>query len=669
MRAFALCCAVLVAAQTSRLYAQGEGPAPLSLLDVPFISQSELLCGGAAAAMVLRYWGERGIAAESFADLVDRSAAGIRTDALVADLRRRGWAATGIEGDDPTLRAELARGRPVLALIEDRPSTFHYIVILAWHERGVVFHDPARAPFLVMSTGEFARRWRAADRWMAVVVPDKRPGLISREPGDISNPKSQTPNPNNPVSLTSPCDQLIAEGIRQAQSSDLEAAGRTLSSAIGCPAAMRELAGVRVLQKRWAEAADLASAAVAADERDAYAWKVLGTSRFVRNDRLGALAAWNHVGEPRLDLARFDGLTRTRHRVVERLVAVESGDVLTAGRFMRARRRLAELPSATSTRLEYLPVPSGLAELRGVVAERPLVPSGRLSLAAMGLSAAATRELRLTTGSVVGGGEQVSVAWRFWPRRPRVAIGVGAPAPWGGVWSVTAFSERQTFSVPVAPPAERTGARLRASDWLTGHLGWSVVAGVDEWAAGARYGTLGASLRFVSVDDRVEARIAADAWSGRTGFATGQAVVRARSSTDLRGVVVVAAAAVQGASDRAPLDLWWAGDTGHVRAALLRAHPALDEGRLRADRLGRTLAHGSLEAQRWWMIAGPVRAAAAAFGDMARTGHRVDGGGLGDVDVGFGARLAVTGMPGIFRIDVGRGLRDGATAVSFVYEP
>lgn len=668
MRAFALCCAVLVAAQPSHLYAQGEGPAPLSLLDVPYISQSELLCGGAAAAMVLRYWGERGIAAESFADLVDRSAAGIRTDALVADLRRRGWAATGIEGDDEAMRAELARGRPVLALIEDRPSTFHYIVILAWHERGVVFHDPARAPFLVMSTAEFDRRWRAADRWMAVVVPDKKPGVIE-EPSEISNPKSQTPNPNNRVSLTSPCDQLIAEGVRQAQSNDLEAAERTLSSAIGCPAAMRELAGVRVLQKRWAEAADLASAAVAADERDAYAWKVLGTSRFVQNDRLGALAAWNHVGEPRLDLLRFDGLTRTRHRVVERLVAVEGGDVLTAGRFMRARRRLAGLPSATSTRLEYVPVASGLAELRGVVAERPLVPAGRLSLAAVGLSAAATRELRLTTGSFAGGGEQVSVAWRFWPRRPRLAVGLDAPAPWGGVWNVHAFSERQPFSVPVAPPAERTGARLGASDWLTGHLGWSVAAGVDEWAAGERHATLGASLRFVSLDDRVDARIGADAWPGRAGFATGQAVVRVRSSTDLLGVVFVAAAAVQHASRRAPLDLWWAGDTGHVRAALLRAHPVLDEGRLRVDRLGRTLAHGSLEAQRWWVVRGPVRAAAAAFGDTGLTSHRFEGRAQGDVDVGFGVRLAVTGMPGIFRMDVARGLRDGATAVSVIYEP
>jgi hypothetical protein len=40
----------------------GAQPAPgVHLLDVPFMEQSEALCGGAAAAMVMRYWGARGV--------------------------------------------------------------------------------------------------------------------------------------------------------------------------------------------------------------------------------------------------------------------------------------------------------------------------------------------------------------------------------------------------------------------------------------------------------------------------------------------------------------------------------------------------------------------------------------------------------------------------------
>ena len=659
MRAVALCCAAIVAAQTPSLAAQE--PRPLQLLDVPFISQSELLCGGAAAAMVLRYWGERGITAESFAALVDRSESGIRTDALVADLARRGWTATAVDGSAGSMRAELARGRPVLTLIEDRPSTYHYIVVVAAHERGVVFHDPARAPFLVMSAAEFDRRWRAADRWMAVVVPAS---VTAKNGAELDAP----PRQSQPPAVTA-CDQLVAEGVRLAQANDLEGAERVLSGAVGCPAAMRELAGVRVLQRRWPEAADLASAAVEADHADAYAWKVLATSRFVQNDRLGALEAWNEVGEPRVDLVRFDGLTRTRHRAVEQLVHAPAGELLSSGDFVRAGRRLAELPSAASTRLEYMPVPAGLAELRGVVAERPVMPTGRLTLAAMGLSAAATREVRLTTGSIVGGGERIEFAWRFWPGRPRVALAIEAPAPWGGVWSAHAYTEQQPFNAPEVALAKQTGGRLGVSDWLAARWRWTVTAGADEWSGTGARGAAGAALQFVSLDARVDGRFETNLWPGGSSYATTGATLRARSSTERQGTVYIASGGVDTASRPTPMNLWPAGDTGHARAGLLRAHPVLDEGRLRVDRLGRVFVHGSLEARRWWRAAGPLRLAAAGFTDLGRTTRRADSTARGDVDIGLGARVAVAGIPGIFRADLGKGLRDGATAISLVYEP
>src|SRR6266496_1574777 len=108
--------------------------------------------------MVLRYWGERGVNAESFSHLLDRHAAGIRTTALIDDLRQRGWNATGITGTDDRLSGELNAGRPVLTLIEDRPGTYHYIVIVAAMMRAIVFHDPARAPFRVMTRAEFRER-------------------------------------------------------------------------------------------------------------------------------------------------------------------------------------------------------------------------------------------------------------------------------------------------------------------------------------------------------------------------------------------------------------------------------------------------------------------------------------------------------------------------------
>ena len=43
-------------------------------IDVPYLPQTDALCGGAAAAMVFRYWGDAHADAQEFAALVDRRA-------------------------------------------------------------------------------------------------------------------------------------------------------------------------------------------------------------------------------------------------------------------------------------------------------------------------------------------------------------------------------------------------------------------------------------------------------------------------------------------------------------------------------------------------------------------------------------------------------------------
>jgi hypothetical protein len=118
-----------------------------------------------------------------------------------------------------------------------------------------------------------------------------------------------------------------------------------------------------------------------------------------------------------------------------------------------------------------------------------------------------------------------------------------------------------------------------------------------------------------------------------------------------------------------PLDLWPAGDVGHARPTLLRAHPVLEDGRLQAGRLGRRIVSASLEAQRWWPVAAGVRLAGAAFLDLARTSDRLGASARGDADAGLGARLAVAGIQGFFALDLAMGLRDSATALSVTYHP
>jgi len=639
---------------------------PLTILDVPFIAQSELLCGGAAAAMVMRYWGERGIEPESFAALVDRDAGGIKTTTLSTDIRARGWNAVETTGTAETISREIERGRPVIALIEDRRGVFHYVVIVAESAGGVVFHDPARMAFRVATATEFDTRWAAAGRWMLVVAPAD---AASRPPSESAAPVAAGAPSGIPAGNVT-CDELVARGVRQAQADDLASAERTLIAATACPgsAPLRELAGLRLLQRRWPDAAELAAAATARDPSDAYAWKLLATARFVSGDRSGALESWNRAGEPRIDLIRLDGLTRTRYAVVQRLIGLKAGDLLTPRRIVRAGRRLGELPSGTGT-LDFQPVPAGLVEVRGVVAERPLVPHGAFDLAVLSLATAIAREAMVSVSSPTGGGERVSVDWRFWARRPLYELSLAAPAPWAGVWSVTASRERQPFSAIFATTI-RDSVQLDVADWVTGVARWHVGAGADRWNGSRALGMATAGVRLASAGDRLDARIEMHTWLGRgVSFQSGQLLLTARSSAQPTGVVIVAAGGVSAVTAAAPPDLWVAGDTGRARPLLLRAHPVLTEGeRFRTERLGRSIGSGSAEIQRWWN-AGPGRAGAAMFVDTARTTMRLAGSAITDIDVGIGFRGSYPGKAAAVRIDVARGLRDGETALSVVYSP
>ncbi len=64
-----------------------------------------------------------------------------------------------------------------------------------------------------------------------------------------------------------------------------------------------------------------------------------------------------------------------------------------------------------------------------------------------------------------------------------------------------------------------------------------------------------------------------------------------------------------------------------------------------------------------------IQFGAGVFVDAVRVERRADEDGRGDVDVGGGLRLGFPGLDGVFRLDLGKGLRDGSTALSFVYEP
>src|SRR5262245_62002550 len=121
----------------------------LASLSVPYVPQTDALCGGAAAAMVFRYWGDAHAGVDQFAPLVERRAggvAGIATGVLTRAVSDRRWRVEHTEPALDSLRARLAAGQPVIVLIADRRDTYHYVVVVGATPEAVVVHDPSWGP-------------------------------------------------------------------------------------------------------------------------------------------------------------------------------------------------------------------------------------------------------------------------------------------------------------------------------------------------------------------------------------------------------------------------------------------------------------------------------------------------------------------------------------------
>ncbi|HYM25902.1 MAG TPA: hypothetical protein VEU08_21945, partial [Vicinamibacterales bacterium] len=104
----------------------GAALAAVSLsLDVPYLPQTDQLCGGAAAAMVFRYLGDTHADVRSFEPLVDRHAGGITTGALVGEIERRGYSAETFAGTIALLRERAQHGEPIIVLLKDGRSAYH----------------------------------------------------------------------------------------------------------------------------------------------------------------------------------------------------------------------------------------------------------------------------------------------------------------------------------------------------------------------------------------------------------------------------------------------------------------------------------------------------------------------------------------------------------------
>src|SRR3954471_20165092 len=420
-------------------------------IDVPYLPQTDALCGGAAAAMVFRYWGDAHADAQEFAPLVDRRAGGIANDALTRAIGGRGWR-TAPAGDSlAALRARIRDKQPIIVLLPDRGSLYHYVVVVAAGEETVVVHDPSWGPSRSIRVVDFEREWKAAGNWSLLILPPAPPAGSDQPRRDAASGESAAAG-SRPAGTDNECDVRLNRALDEIRDRGLENADAALNAVRShCPQApgpLRELAGVRFAQRRWAEASGLAREALIRDPRDEYALDVLGSSLFMQDDDVGALRAWNQIGKPRVNRVRIDGLRHMRYQTVAEVIGIQPNMLLTAELFARARRRIAALPDHAMTRLAVKPESDGFATVDVVVVELSAVPRGTLEWAGAAARTLATRELDVAIPGATGQGEVWSAGWRWWSHRPGVDVGFAAPrvgrVP--GVWKVDASWQSDAYA-------------------------------------------------------------------------------------------------------------------------------------------------------------------------------------------------------------------------------
>ena len=641
--------ALLLAACALPLRVSGQEPAeaadsamaPVPLVDVPYVPQSEALCGGAAVAMVLRYWGERDVHAEQFAALVVDSGEGILTTDLVEAVRARGWRAQPFRGTGVDVRAHLARGWPVIALIEDRPGRYHYVVIVAWANGRVLFHDPARAPMRVAEEAEFVRAWRVAEDWALLILPVSEP----------ADPRAA----QAPAAQATPGDVLTRDRVAEDPMAD----------------EMRARAGRAFRQQDYGAAAAGARELLERAPDDAYGWQLLASSLFILGGDDEALDAWNRIGRPRNDLTRIDGLRRTRHAVIADAVDIPPGALITRAALAHARRRVRMVPAVAAARVDYRPIEGGRAEVHAAIVERPVLPHSLPDLLVHGARAALERSVRIDVANPVGAGTLWRGNYVWQEARRTLELDVAVPHAFGvrGVWHVRAGERTLTHALnDVTLRETRRTATVSLADWASAQLLWQIGGSYDHWTDRGAYGGAHTALEARSRIDRAALRADLDGWLADGARAFGRARLRAavRSARVRRGLEWDLTLGAQHTASHAPRDTWARAGSGPLADAPLRAHALLDsEGRIASRWFAPQLAHASGELRHWLVDTGLLRIGGAVFMDgVAVRGDPLQPGSRAAVDAGIGLRLDVPGVPGGIRIDAAHGLSDGASAIS-----
>lgn len=620
--------------------------------------------------MVERWWGRRGVYAEDFSSLVRPAEGGILTTDLVTATRARGWDTRVFYGTPELIRQNLRHGAPVVTLISAGEARYHYVVVLGWNDGQVVFHDPATDPYVTIDEDSFLARWDDADRWALVVVPAPPAPVVTS--ANAAAPVVTDADNAVPVVPTMPCPPWLDRALDAVADNRLDDASSLLAQAgQACPTeplVLRETAGVRFKQGRPAEASQLASEYLALVPDDEYGWQLLATSRYLAGDRDGALAAWNEIGRPTIDLVRIDGVRQIRFREIAGAMSAPPGTLLTPSRLAIARRRVADIPALLRATVEFQPVPGGIVEVRAAVVERPTVdPLWRLATVGA-IRAVAQHEVSVAVSSPLGAGELWTGGWRWEAARPRGVFRLDMPAELGLPVVLAVESAWEQFRVALDPSGTtvteeaRRSASLGLGGWVTAGLRPSATLRHERWSGSRPYFAVSLGTEFRAWGDRLELSARSEravALSAQPSYTSSRVRAAWASRLGLSRAAWSARLGFDWADRHAPLGSWPVVGGNRSWAIPLRAHPLTRNGLVAGRNVGRSIIHAGLTGDRPFYRRGPIVFAAGLFVDAARVVASADGSPDARFYLDGGAGLTIgigEGEAGVLRIDLARGL-------------
>jgi len=643
------------------------------LVEVPYVAQSILLCGGAAIAMIERFWGRRGVFAEDFASLVHPDVGGMLTTDMVLTLRSRGWDTQALTSTMPSrMQASIADSIPVVALIRVAKNRYHYVIVIGWTADAVTYHDPAVAPAVRRTLAEFMQRWAGANQWAMFVqpMPAKATAVVPPSPRVHALPDDSLP-----------CRPWLDRAADAASENRLDDADQFLSTAVReCPSeavVLRELAGVRFRQGKQAEATHLAAAYTRRAPNDSLGWQLLASTRYLTGDDDAALQAWNAIGRPTIDLLRIDGTRHIRFRVLASHIGTSPGTILTPPRLALAQRRIADIPSLEGTRVAYAAVSGGTVEVRAVVTEHSRVDPLPQLLVVGAVRAAVRRDAALVVSTPFGAGERWTALWRWEAADPAVVLRLEIPATIGIPGIVTLARSWETYRYTAGTADERRRTSSASFDaWIRPDLEQRTGVRYERWSGHGDFvalsvaGSLHKAHDAVSVLAHVEHAIplGGNASYDRVRVRTDWTLPsgRWRNSWSMH-------VGTDWNSAFAPRGLWAIAGGNLSREIPLRAHPFIVDRVLPTARVGRAITHGGIAGDRPVARVGPITLAVGIFVDGAHVlslGSRTTPTRL-YLDGGAGLRIGskAARSPSL-RLDVARGLvADRRWGVTMGIEP